>query len=166
MAYSRIADNTLCYFKDIISEVIVKKPELLKSKEKEQLDYIFSFENMADLISAITEKKISELFYGGIKDIKEYFSSRLGINIFQNEKDEKDFNHFLKQRNLIVHNRGIISKEFSKEFSNQQINYVVGAKLNFNYEQLSIMNGGIVNFISDLDVVIREKFQLSTIKSI
>jgi hypothetical protein len=166
MAYTRIADNALCYFKDIIAEVVTKRPEILKSKEKETLEFIFSFDNMDSLINAISEKKVNELFYGGVEDIKNYFNTRLGIKMFQNETEEKNFNQFIKQRNLIVHNRGIISKEFSKEFSTDKIIYEVGNKLLFNYANLSLINGVIINLIAELDLLICEKFKLETIKVI
>ena len=166
MAYTRIADNTLCYFKDLIVEVVRKKPEILKSNEKETLEYIFSFDNMEKLIMAVTEKKINELFYGSIIDIEKYFNDRLGVKLFQNEDEKKNFNQFIKQRNLIVHNRGIITKEFSKEFSTDKINYVIGEKLLFNYEMLSNINGVITNFISELDMIICQKFKLETVKAI
>ncbi len=166
MAYARIADNALCYFKEIIAEVVIKRPELLKSKEKETLEFIFSFDTMESLINAISEKKVNELFYGGVEDIKNYFNTRLGIKMFQNETEEKNFNQFVKQRNLLVHNRGIISKEFSKEFSTEKVFYEVGNKLVFNYTNLSIINGHIINLIAELDLQICEKFKLETIKII
>ena len=166
MAYARIADNALCYFKEIIAEVVIKRPELLKSKEKETLEFIFSFDTMESLINAISEKKVNELFYGGVEDIKNYFNTRLGIKMFHNETEEKNFNQFVKQRNLLVHNRGIISKEFSKEFSTEKVFYEVGNKLVFNYATLSIINGHIINLIAELDLQICEKFKLETIKII
>ena len=92
------------------------------------------------------------------------YGDSLGIKLFQNDKEENEFNQFIKQRNIIVHNRGIISKEFSKEFSTEEVKYIEGQKLNFNYEQLSMINGAIMNFISELDLMICKKFKLETIK--
>lgn len=72
MAYTRLTDNALCYFKDVLSEVVRKKPEVLKSSEKESYEYILSFQNMEDLIIDLSEKKIKQLFYGSISDIKKF----------------------------------------------------------------------------------------------
>ena len=164
MAYTRITDNVLSYFKDILVEVIKAKPQILKSKEKESLDYIFSFNNMEDLIEDITEKNIEKLFYGSITDIKKFFSDKLGIQLFESEILEKNFEQFIKQRNLIVHNRGIISKEFSKQFSNEHVTYNTGNILVFSYENLSNINGAMTNLIVDLDLKISEKFKLEKVK--
>lgn len=163
MAYSRIIDNSLCYFKDILAEVVTKKPEILKSSEKKTIEFILSYNDMQSLIYALSEKKINELFYSGVEDIKKYFSSRLGIQIFKNLDEEKSFNKLIKQRNLIVHNRGIISKEFSKEFSTNDIEFEVGKTIFFSYASLSEINGKITNFISDLELILCEKFKLDKV---
>ncbi len=119
---------------------------------------------MEDLIEDITEKNIEKLFYGSIDDIKKFFSDRLGIQLFENEIVEKNFEQFIKQRNLIVHNRGIISKEFAKDFSNEHVTYNPGNILVFSYENLSNINGAMTNLIADLDIKISEKFKLETLK--
>ncbi len=161
MAYCRIVDNALCYFKDALSEVVVKEPRVLKSsKEKESYDFMLSFNNISELRKALSDKKIKELFYGSIEDIKKYFLDRLGIKLFDNEKDEKDFSLAVKQRNLIVHNRGIITQEFADEFP--AFKEIVGQNLLFKYERLSIINGLINNLIIDIDIKLREKFDLTT----
>lgn len=164
MAYTRIADNVLSYFKDILVEVIKSKPQILKSSEKESLDYIFSFNNMEDLIEDITEKNIEKLFYGSIKDVKKFFNDKLGIELFNDSVVEKNFEQFIKQRNLIVHNRGIISKEFSKNFSNEHITWIPGNILNYTYENLSSINGAMTNLLVDLELAIIEKFKLDVVK--
>jgi hypothetical protein len=67
MAYCRIVDNALCYFKDVLSEVVLKEPRVLKSsKEKESYDFMLSFDTIEELKKALSDKKIKELFYGSI----------------------------------------------------------------------------------------------------
>ena len=159
MAYCRIVDNALCYFKDILSEVVLKEPDVLKSsKEKESYDFILSFGTIEELKKALSDKKIKELFYGSIEDIKKYFINRLGIKLFDKESDEKEFSMVIKQRNLIVHNRGTITQDLADEFP--AFKEIVGQQLLFKYEQLSIINGIINNIIVELDIRLREKFDL------
>ena len=161
MAYCRLVDNALCYFKDVLSEVVVKEPRVLKStKEKENYDFILSFETIDELKKALSDKKIKELFYGNIEDIKKFFLNRLGVKLFDNEKDEKDFSMVIKQRNLIVHNRGVITQELADEFS--VFREMVGQELMFKYDRLSIINGLINNLIIEIDIKLREKFDLKT----
>ena len=163
MAFCRIVDNALCYFKDVLSEVVLKEPRVLSSsKEKESYDFMLSFNTIEELRQAISDKKIKELFYGNIEDIKKYFLDRLGIKLFDNENDEKDFSMAIKQRNLIVHNRAIITQEFANEFPIYKEN--VGQYLLFKYERLSVINGLINNLIIDIDIKLRDKFNLTTIE--
>ena len=63
-----------------------------------------------------------------------------------------------------VHNRGIISKEFAKEFSNEHVTYNPGNILVYSYENLSNINGAMTNLIVDLDLKICKKFKLETVK--
>lgn len=161
MAYTRLTDNALSYFKDILSEVVLKNSNILKSNEKEPLDYIMSFDTMEELTKDLAEKKIKKLFYGSINDIKKFFKNRLGIELFSNENEEKDFNQLTKQRNLIIHNRGIITRELADEFPAYE--ELVGEKLHFTFEQLSTINKIINNIIVEIDIKLREKFGLSIV---
>jgi len=159
MAYSRLVDNFTTYFKEVLAEVVLKKPQILKSKDQEKLDFILSHETMEDFIRAVSEKKIEELFYKGISDIEKFFEDKLGISIFKNIETRKAINRLIKQRNLIVHNRGKISKEFVKEFP--ELKLEVGHYLTFQYENISTINLYLNNFLIELDCEIADKFNLN-----
>lgn len=158
MSFARSIDNFISYFKDILSEIVLINPNILKSKEKERLDFILSFESLSDLHKAISEKKIEELFYKGIYDIEKFFVDRLGIILFKNEEDKNGINYIIKQRNLIVHNRGKISKEFIAEFPERK--HTAGLYLFYTYEDISLLNLQLQNFLVDLDEEISKKFKL------
>lgn len=162
MAYCRAIDNFITYFKDILAEVVYKKPKVLSSKDQEKLDFILKYDNFEDLLKALSEKKIEELFYKGISDISDYFSKKLGIEIFKDEDAKKEINFFIKQRNLIVHNRGKITKEFINEFDIE--NYQVDQYLLLNYNLVSKINLYLGNFLIDLDIEISQKFNLDYTK--
>lgn len=160
MAYTRITDNALSYFKDVLSEVVRKKPTVLKSNEQESIEYIMSFNTMEDLILDITERKVKKLFYGNISKIKKFFLDKLGIELFNDEQAESNFLLLTKQRNLIVHNRGIITKELADEFPNFE--NMIGQHLHFGYEQLSEINKIINNIIVEIDIKLIKKFKLDS----
>ncbi|MDV3860844.1 hypothetical protein CMT56_13585 [Elizabethkingia anophelis] len=63
MMYIKSVDNFQNYFKEILSEIVLSRAEILKSKETERLDYILSFNSRDEMIKAIAEKKINSLFY-------------------------------------------------------------------------------------------------------
>lgn len=163
MAFARTIDNLLAYFKEILAEVIIKKPNILKSKETERLDFILNYDSIEELQIAIAEKKIESLFYAGIDKIETYFKERLGIDLFKSKEDKSEFNQAIKSRNLIVHNRGIISKEYLKEFPNCKLNE--GEIIKFGYEDISRVNLILLNFVSYLDNELATKFNLDTLEN-
>lgn len=162
MCYARSFDNLLIYFKDILSEIILKQPNILKSKETERLDFILKYDSIEELQTAIAEKKIKELFYAGIDKIESYFKERLNIDLFKSKEDKNDFNQALKNRNLIVHNRGVISKEYLKEFPNAPM--IEGETIVFTFKDISTVNLVLLGFTVNLDKELSTKFKLETIK--
>ncbi|MFD2564156.1 hypothetical protein [Aquimarina rubra] len=161
MIYVNTIDNFNTYFKDILSEVVLKKPQILKSQESEKLDFILEHESLDDLISSIASKKIEELFYKGIKDIEKFFKSRLNIDIFKTDEHRKNINFYIQLRNLTVHNRRKISKEFAKQFP-EYVNQI-GQHLNFEFSYVSKMNLCLFNFVATIDEEISKKFKLKII---
>lgn len=163
MAFSRSIDNLITYFKDILAEVVIKEPRILKSKEHERLDFILDYHRMEDLIKAISEKKIEELFYKGINDIESFFEDRLKIQIFKDDDAKKTINKLIKQRNIIVHNRGKISKEFAKEFP--EFSSYLGQYITFSYKDISRINLYLNNYLVELDLMIASKYKLDLLNN-
>ena len=160
--YIRAIDNFTTYFKDILAEIVIKQPKVLKSKETESLDFILDHTSLEELIKSISEKKIESLFYKGINDIAKFFQDRLGVKIFKNESIEKNINILVKQRNLVVHNRGKITKEFINEFPN--MDYKEDFYLNFTFDYVIKINNMLNHYINELDFELSKKFKLEEIK--
>ncbi|MBU1577558.1 MAG: hypothetical protein KJ869_10200 [Candidatus Edwardsbacteria bacterium] len=158
MAFSRSIDNLITYFKDILAEVINIKPEILKSNETINYEFVLSFDDINELKNALAEKKIEELFYGGVINIKNYFEKRLGVILFDKQDAFDQINYIIKIRNLIVHNRGMVNSEFKKEFP--LVSQKVGDSYSFKYEEISKLNLDIQNFIAYTDDKIGSKFNL------
>lgn len=157
MMYIKTVDNFQNYFKEILSEIVIVRPEILKSKDTEKLDFILSFNSKEDMIKAIAEKKINSLFYLGINDIKKYFSDKLKVEIFKDK--EYDINLIVKQRNLAVHNRGIINKEFMKEFPNEK-DLIEGHSLKFDFTYVEKINHILYAMINEIDKTLSKKYNL------
>ncbi|MBJ2126700.1 hypothetical protein [Flavobacterium sp. IB48] len=161
MIYVSSIDNLTIYFKEILSEVVSTKPQILKSQETERLDFILQHESLSDLINAISDKKIEELFYKGIEDIEKFFQSRLGIDIFKTKLAKENINKLIKQRNLTVHNRRKISKDFARQFPD--LKNSIGQYLIFDFEYVSTINLQLFNFVASIDEEISKKFELKKV---
>lgn len=163
MIFARTIDNVQTYFKEILAEVVLKRPEVLKSKETERLDFILSHSSMEELQAAITEKKVEALFYAGFDKIESFFRERVGIEIFESEDQKADFNSAIKSRNLIVHNRGIITKEYIKNTNIEGL--IEGNMIQASYESISKLNISINNLVARIDETLINKFNLDVYKN-
>jgi hypothetical protein len=157
MVFTRSIDNFETYLKDILSEVANKSPNILKSKDTETHEFILSFNEIKDLRQSIIDKKIEKLFFLGIKDINDFFKSRLDIDIFD-EEDWGIFYELLHQRNIIVHNRGVITRDFAKKHPKYSEN--IGDSLVFTFAEISELNNAISNHLVELDFKIANKYNL------
>lgn len=164
MIFARTVDNIQTYLKEVLEEVVRKKPNILKSKETERLDFILDFNNIDQLRKAITDKKIQQLFYAGIDKIELYFRERLGVEIFESTEEKHDFSQAIKSRNLIVHNRGLVTNEFLKETALEGLK--IGEMIHMSYQNLSRLNVAVNNFAVRLDEKLIEKFQLDIYENV
>ena len=160
MMYIKTIDNFENYFKEILSEIVFKDPRVLKSKETEQLDFILSFNDYESLINAIADKKIETLFYQNIDGIQKFFKERIGIEIFKEKSDQ--INILVKQRNLAVHNRSKISKDFVRQFPNED--FGENMYLNFKFDYIENLVPALYKIINELDYEFSLKFNLDQIE--
>nr|WP_288836706.1 hypothetical protein [uncultured Flavobacterium sp.] len=160
MMYVKTIDNFVGYFKDILSEIVISDPRILKSKETEQLDFIFSFSDYSSLIKAIADKKIESLFYQSIDGIQKFFRERVGVELFSDRSEQ--INLLVKQRNLAVHNRSKISKEFARQFPKEK--FTGGMYLNFTFDYVGKVVPALYKIVNELDSVFCNKFDLRQIE--
>ncbi|TDQ73837.1 hypothetical protein [Sphingobacterium yanglingense] len=160
MMYIRLIDNFESYFKDILSEIVFKNPKVLSSNETEKLDFILSFDDYPSLIKEIASKRIEALFYQNIDNIQKFFKERVGIQIFKEKAD--DINLLIKQRNLAVHNRSKITKEFIRLFPNKE--FVEGMVLKFDFAYIERLIPALYKIINELDYEICAKFDLKEVE--
>ncbi|MCW3071307.1 MAG: hypothetical protein JWO44_1197 [Bacteroidetes bacterium] len=162
MQYARSVDNIITYFKDILAEVVSERPEILKSSEVERLDFILQFETMEEFVDAMVEKKTEELFYRGIDKIEEFFINKLNLKLFKSDIEKNAFNLIIKNRNLIVHNRGRVNSQFLKEFP--FLKFEKGQFLRYAFQDLADLSVALTNIAGHLDYEIAKKYKLKRIK--
>ncbi len=160
MMYIKTIDNFEGYFKDILSEIVMNEPKVLKSKETEQLEFILSFDDYPSLVKAIADKKIEALFYQSIEGIQKFFKERIGIEIFKEKAGE--INLLVKQRNLAVHNRSKISKEFVRQFPNE--NFIEDMYLHFSFDYVEKLVPALYKIVNELDYELSKKYKLKQIE--
>ena len=156
MLYIKAIDNFQNYFKDILSEIMLCDPRVLKSQETETLEFILSFEDRESLVKAIAEKKIESMFYQNITAIQKFFEKKVRVKIFQEKTEAIDL--LIKQRNLAVHNRSRISKQLVKQFPDSD--FVEGRYLDFNFDYVQKIVSALYKMINELDTIFSTKYKI------
>lgn len=130
--YARAVDNLNIYLKNILEEIVNKHPTILESI------------------------KIKNISYAKINKIKECFKE-IKIELCLDD-NMLWFDEIVKNRNLIVHNRGIVSEEYLKTFPNSK--FQVGEEILFSYQDISNFYVKLTNFVASLDIRLAQEFSL------
>jgi hypothetical protein len=112
MMLCRTVDNFLTYVSELLSLIFRTKPDTLKSGQNVRFDFILQFQTLSDLISALVDKRVSELSYSGMEALSKDLSEHLGFELFPEPEDYKRARYLIEVRNILVHNRGIINRLF------------------------------------------------------
>lgn len=110
-----LVDKFLNYITDLLTLIYIVRPEIMKSKEQERLDFILGYTSMQELIAAIAEKKINDLAYKSFKDVSDFLADK-GFKLFNNADDSHYASKIVEMRNIIVHNRSRIGKISIRRF--------------------------------------------------
>ena len=157
MFLSKQVDIFLTYFSNIVREILLVKPDLLKSnQQKISLNYVLQFEDMSELVEDLVEKKIIDLSYGGFIELENWFEKRMGVKL--DVKNTDQLIEVLETRNIIVHNKCIINKKYNSKVLDHIYNIGDMRVLDVNY----LFNSSklMVNLITRIDTIMLNKFHL------
>ena len=98
-------DAFLWYISNIAQRVLIKRPQMLKTKEQVRIDEIVEFSTKRDLVRFLVDRKVSRLAYGGLQEIEDYLSDTFGLSLFSDSLQRQQVQFFVEVRNINVHNR-------------------------------------------------------------
>ena len=121
MLLVRVIDNFLSYVSELLALVFISKPETLRSSETVKFEEILQHTTMQDLIKHLTERRVERLSYQGMRDLQKDLTERLGFDLFLSPEDLSHAVRLIEDRNLIVHNRGIVNRTYQKRTGDSTI---------------------------------------------
>ncbi len=160
MLVCRAVDNYLCYVTDLLSAIFRKRPETLKSNDQIRLDQVLAHDDMDALISFIADKKVNELAYQSMVDLKRYLKERLGFDLFKNEEQENEIIRAVLIRNHLVHTRGRISEKLLKTYSDPKLE--VGDEIKLGTSETFDIILSLLGSAESIDVAASSKYGLPT----
>jgi hypothetical protein len=109
---SRAIESFDLYLTTILRDVFIARPEMLKSEGSVDVATIIEVGNYQDLVWHIVEKKVHELSYKPLSELRRFILSRTGIDIFPSEEVFATTIVASEVRNLIAHNDCVANDVF------------------------------------------------------
>ncbi len=115
MQLTRTVDEYLGYVAGLLSAIFIARPEALRSSEKVDVEFVLQHETMTDLVGALAERRVERLAYAGLRDLAASVADRPGLDLFSSEANLLRGIRIVEDRNLIVHNYGIVNNVYRRK---------------------------------------------------
>ena len=109
---SRAIESFELYLTTVMRDIFLARPEILKSEGKIEISTVIEAGNFNDIIWEIVNKRLHELSYKSLSDLRSFIKSRTGIELFQSEAAYEMTVISSEIRNLIAHNDCIVNDVF------------------------------------------------------
>lgn len=154
-------DSFMWYLSHIVQLVMRQYPSILKSSETIKFEEIVDLPDRSALINYIVDKKVTELSFGGLRDILKYLSDRMNIETPVEADGFNAMNALVELRNIAVHNRGYVNRLFlSRVKENPLFEADAGDRVFFDPSALDVMTNVCVPLATQLDRQICSKYRL------
>lgn len=134
MQITRTVDHYLAYVADLLSAIFLARPETLRSTESVKVDFVLRHETMEDLMQALAERRVEKLAYSGLRDLSDSLANRPELSLFSCEEDLLHAARIVEDRNLIVHNRGVVNNMYRRKVPSSHRE--VGQPLSLEYDNV------------------------------
>lgn len=147
------------YFSAIINSATLKRPAMLSSSQTVRIDDVLRFTRHRDLIAFIIDRKINEISYGGLSEMEKYYSDRLGVKMFSDDRQRELLRLFVEIRNINVHGGGIANDLFaSRVGAVEGFPYVKGKALHVDMDALVTLAENAMKVAMHIDAIVSGKF--------
>lgn len=159
MTWASAVNNFLTYISELMTLLFTTRPETLKSKETVAVEAILEYkDDMDGFISHIAEAKVNQLSYKGMRDLADYFSERFGFLLFKKEEDLDDAVFYVEMRNLIVHNRAVVSRLCTTRIP--RLAGQEGTQVVFDRHHIEELTDFLAKSVADIDIRAAQKWNL------
>jgi hypothetical protein len=158
----RVVDNFTSYLSEIVQVCMMKRPEILRSKEQIRIDEVLRFSSYKELIRFLVNRKVNELSYKGITDIEEFLLDRTGILLTQSERQKANLMLGIELRNVITHNRGVVSDVTIRRLAAVEHGrkVVEGEVFHVEFDDLIDISSSLVEIARTVDEAFCAKFRI------
>jgi hypothetical protein len=162
---SRAVESFDLYVLTMLRLIFLEKPEILKSEGSIEIATVFDLKNIEDIVRYVAERKVHELGYKSLHDLRKYIQTRTGIELFENEEVLNIVILASEVRNLIAHNDCRVNDIFLRRIADIK-NITVpkdGEKFELSDGWLRRASYTLDSVVFDFDEAAAAKFNLSTL---
>lgn len=165
---SRAVESFDLYLTTILRDIFLSRPEMLKSEATIDVATIIEAGNYDDLIWQIVERKVHELSYKPLSDLRKFIESRTGIDLFPTKEAFELTILASEVRNLIAHNDCMINHLFIKRTKGLKISAQVSdtGRIVIDDEWLRRASYSLDNIVFRFDEKATAKFGLRSLNRI
>lgn len=162
---SRAIESFDLYLTTILRDIFLARPEILKSEGSIDIASIIEAGSYDDLIWLIAERKVHELSYKSLAELRKFVKSRTGIDLFQNDAAFEMTILASEVRNLIAHNDCVVNDLFKSRIKGVSIQLDVSdtGRVQITDEWLRRASYTLDGLVFRFDEIAAEKFALHTL---
>jgi len=97
---------------DVLSAVLISRPDMLRSDKKLSHQQILDCPDMPSLIALMAQKELQSVSYQSISDQRAWVRRHLGIELFEHQDQCDQMIELTARRNLFVHANGLVNERY------------------------------------------------------
>lgn len=162
---SRAIESFDLYLITILRDIFIARPEILKSEGSIEIASIIEAGSYDDLIWRIAERKVHELSYKSLTELRKFIRSRTGIDLFQSDAAFEMTILASEVRNLIAHNDCVVNDLFKSRTKGLSIQLDVSdsGRVHITDNWLRRASYTLDGLVFRFDEMAAEKFALHTL---
>jgi hypothetical protein len=162
---SRAVESFDLYLTTVLRDIFLSKPQLLKSEGVVEIAAVIEAESYDNLIWQLVERKVHELSYKSLSDLRKFIQSRTGIDFFPSDEA---FNMTLlasEIRNLIAHNDCVANDIFKSKIKSTGISPELSStgRVKISDEWIRRASYTLDGLVFRFDELAAKKFEIRTL---
>jgi len=154
------------YLLHILRLIYSECPELVIEEARLETEFPKSaFDSPNDFFLFLAEKKLQQLGYKGLAQLRSYFEKKLGVVLFKDETIFEDAQLASQVRNLITHNDARVNEIFLKRTSGLKITPApeIGLRYVVSTEWRHHISTSLDSIVFDFDAIAIQQFRLPSL---
>lgn len=162
---SRATESFDLYLTMILRDIFLARPEMLKSEGTIDIATVIETGNYEELIWKIAERKVLELSYKPLSELRKFIQSRTSVDLFPSQAAFETTLVASEVRNLIAHNDCLVSDVFRARTKGISMPLVVSSTGRVKIDNAWLQKASFMldDIVFRFDKLAADKFNLRTL---